>query len=72
MSNELITLGEAIEPPEVDQEKLTEIYNCVKSDSFDAAVFNSILVAAQSYLCAHEIDYEDIDLPFAEYIGDMH
>ena len=47
-----------------------EIYAVVKSDDFDAAKFNALLMAVVTYLDAHGVDYADKQLPWAEAVVD--
>lgn len=70
MSNEeVITIGENFEPPVINMEVTQSVYDCVRSDEFDIAKFNSLLFAVVTYLDAHNVDYGDKALPWAELVG---
>lgn len=66
MSEDIITLGDNFEPPVVCMETTQSIYNCVRTEDFDVAVFNSLLMAVVTYLDKHEVKYSDKALPWAE------
>jgi len=66
MSEEIITLGDNFEPPVVDMEITQNIYDCVRTEEFEVAVFNSLLMAIVTYLDIHEVKYADKALPWAE------
>jgi hypothetical protein len=66
MKEELITLGENLQPPVVDMKITQDIYDCVRTNEFDIATFNSLLMAVVTYLDAHEVQYGDRSLPWAE------
>ena len=70
MSEEVITLGNNLMPPVVDLETTQNIYDCVRTDEFDVAVFNALLMATVTYLDKHEIEYGDKALPWAEFVGE--
>ena len=63
------TLGENMLPPEVDGQVAQEIYNCVRTDGFEVGTFNALLMAAVTYLDAHNVEYGDKALPWAESVG---
>ena len=66
MIEEIITLGDNFEPPVVDMETTQNIYDCVRTEEFEVATFNSLLMAIVTYLDAHEVKYADKALPWAE------
>ena len=66
MSEDIIILGGNMEPPVVDMETTQNIYDCVRTEEFDIAVFNSLLMAIVTYLDVHEVTYADKALPWAE------
>ena len=66
MSEEIITLGDNFEPPVVNIEVTQDIYDCVRTEEFDVAVFNGLLMAIVTYLDVHEVTYGDKALPWAE------
>lgn len=68
MSEEIIVLGENFEPPVVNMETTQAIYDCVRTDEFEVATFNSLLMAVVTYLDAHDVEYGDKALPWAEVI----
>jgi len=68
MSEEIITLGGNMEPPLVNMEVTQDIYDCVRTEEFDIAVFNGLLMAIVTYLDHHEVEYGDKALPWAELV----
>ena len=70
MSEEHIVLGGNFSPPVVCMETTKEIYECVRSEEFDVAKFNALLMAVTTYIDTHSGDYEygDKALPWAELI----
>lgn len=66
MSNEIITLGENINPPDVDSEISQALYNLVRDDEFTIGTFNAILFTIVVYLDKHKVKYGDKALPWAE------
>ena len=66
MSNETITLGDNFNPPVVCGDIAKEVYDVVRTDEFDVAVFNGLLMAIVVYLDTHSADYNDGGLPWAE------
>lgn len=66
MNEEIIILGENFEPPVVNMETAQAIYDCVRTDEFEVATFNSLLMAVVTYLDAHDVKYGDKALPWAE------
>ncbi len=55
-----------MEPPVVNMEVTQDIYDCVRTEEFDVAVFNSLLMAVVTYLDVHDVKYGDKALPWAE------
>ena len=68
MAEEIITLGGNMEPPHVCGETAMSVYDCVRTDEFDIAVFNGLLMAVVTYLDTHDIEYGDKALPWAELV----
>ena len=68
MSNEIITLGNNLQPPCVDMDITHSVYECVRTDEFEVATFNALLVAVVTYLDTHGADYGDNALPWAESV----
>jgi len=68
MTEEIITLGGNMQPPHVCSDTAQRIYDCVRTDEFDAPVFNALLMAIVTYLDEHNVEYGDKDLPWAELI----
>ncbi len=68
MTEEIITLGDNFEPPVVSMETTQDIYDCVRTEEFDVAIFNSLLMAIVTYLDVHDITYGDKALPWAEVV----
>ena len=68
MSEEIITLGDNFEPPVVDMEVTQDIYDCVRTEEFEIDVFNALLMAIVTYLDAHDVEYGDKALPWAELV----
>ena len=66
--SETITLGNNLTPPVANAEVTQNIYDCVRTDEFDVAAFNSLLLAVVIYCDAHDVDYADGGLPWAESI----
>ncbi len=66
MDTEIIILGENMNPPEVCLETSQDIYDCVRSDEFEVDKFNAMLMAVVTYLDAHDVEYGDKALPWAE------
>ena len=66
MNNDIIILGGNMEPPHVCMETTKKVYDCVRTEEFKADVFNSLLMAVVTYLDAHEVEYGDKALPWAE------
>lgn len=73
MSEEIIVLGENFEPPVVCLETTQAIYDCVRSEEFDVAKFNALLMAVTTYIDTHSGDFEygDKALPWAELVKSM-
>jgi len=69
MCEEIITIGDNLMPPVVNMEITQEIYKHVKTDEFDIAAFNSLLMCIVTYLDAHGVEYADRQLPWAELMG---
>ena len=67
--SEIITLGDNMQPPCVCSETAINIYDCVRTDDFDVAIFNALLIAVVTYLDAHDVEYADANLPWAESVG---
>jgi len=65
---DVITLGDNFEPPVVCSDTAKEIYNCVRTEEFDIAKFNSLLFAIVTYLDIHDVEYGDKALPWAELV----
>jgi hypothetical protein len=61
-----ITIGNNFDSPVVDMETTKQIYNCVRSDEFEIAKFNALLMAVVTYLDSHDVEYGDKSLPWAE------
>ena len=70
MIDEVVTLGNNLVPPVVDMETAQAIYDCVRTEEFDVAVFNSLLMAIVTYLEKHDVEYGDKALPWAEVVGE--
>lgn len=68
MSEDIITLGNAFEPPVVSIETSQDVYSCIKTDEFDVATFNGLLMALITYLDTHDIEYNNGGLPWAELV----
>jgi hypothetical protein len=68
MNEEIIVLGENFNPPVVNMEVTQDIYDCVRTEEFDVAVFNSLLMAVVTYLGEHDVDYANKGLPWAEVV----
>ena len=68
MNEDIITLGDNFQPPVIDVEMAHNIYECVRDDDFEVATFNSLLMAVVVYLDAHQVQYGDKALPWAELI----
>ena len=66
MDNQIITLGNNSQPPVVDMEVANAVYNCVRTEEFEIATFNALLMAIVTYLDKHEFKYGDKALPWAE------
>jgi len=66
MNEEVIILGGNMEPPVVSMEVTQGIYDCVRTEEFDVAVFNSLLMAIVTYLDEPDVEYADKALPWAE------
>lgn len=66
MSDEAITLGHNFQPPVVCMETTQAIYDCVRAEEFEVDKFNALLMAVVTYLDAHEVEYGDKALPWAE------
>ena len=64
----MITIGNNLNPPVVNMETSQAIYECVKADEFEVAVFNSLLMAVVTYLSVHDVEYGDKALPWAEEV----
>ncbi|MEE9459622.1 MAG: hypothetical protein V3V84_07665 [Candidatus Bathyarchaeia archaeon] len=64
----IITIGNNFEPPCVCMETSQSIYDCVRAEDFDVGKFNALLMAVVTYLDAHDVDYGDKALPWAELI----
>ncbi len=71
MSESMITLGGNMSPPWVDMETTQAIYDCVKTEEFEIDKFNALLMAIVTYLDAHDVDYGDRALPWAEEISEQ-
>jgi hypothetical protein len=71
MHEEVITLGNNMSPPMVDMETSQDIYNCVRTEEFDIAIFNALLMSVVTYLDAHDVDYGDKALPWAESVVEV-
>lgn len=71
MSEEVITLGENFQPPVVCMETTQAIYDCVRTEEFDLAKFNALLMAVVTYLDKHEVEYGDKALPWAESMKEI-
>ena len=69
MSETMIPLGGSFNPPCVDMETTQSIYDCVRTDEFEVAIFNSMLMAVVTYLDAHDVEYGDNALPWAEEVA---
>ena len=68
MKEEVITLGNNFESPVVNLQTSQAIYDCVRTDEFEVATFNSLLMAVVTYLDTHEVEYADKALPWAEIV----
>lgn len=66
MSEEIITLGGNMEPPCVCGDTAKSVYDCVRTEEFDVAIFNGLLMAIVTYLDVHKVEYGDKALPWAE------
>jgi len=66
MSDEVIVLGENFDPPVVNMAITQAIYDCVRTEEFEVAAFNSLLMAVVTYLDEHNVKYGDKALPWAE------
>ena len=69
--DQLITLGNNENPPEVNFEVSQSLYDCVRTDEFEVDVFNSILMTLIVYADAHKVGFSDGDLPWAESVGNI-
>ena len=63
-----ITIGNNFSPPVVCMETAKDIYEQVKSDEFEIAKFNALLMSIVTYLDKHGVEYADKELPWAELI----
>ena len=70
MKNTVITLGNNFMPPAVDMKTTQDVYDCVRTEEFEAEVFNALLMAVVTYLDKHEVEYADKALPWAEMVGE--
>ena len=52
----------------VNMETTQAIYECVRTDDFDVAAFNSLLMAVVTDLDTHGVEYGDKALPWAEEV----
>lgn len=71
MSETIITLGDTMQPPTVCMETSQLIYDCVRTEEFDIAKFNALLMAIVTYLDSHDVEYGDKALPWAEEISEQ-
>ena len=68
-NDEVITLSGNMEPPLVCIDTAKACYHSIeKTDEFDVAKFNGLLMAVVTYLDHHNIDYGDKALPWAELV----
>lgn len=67
--DEIIILGNNFKPPVVSMEATQKIYDCVRTEEFDVAIFNALLMAVVTYLDVHKVEYGDKALPWAESVG---
>ena len=65
-SNETITLGVNFLPPVACMKTTQNVYSHIRTEEFNIAKFNSLLLALVTYLDAHNVEYEDKQLPWAE------
>ena len=67
MSDATITLGNNLQPPAVNGEKCQEIYDLIRSEEFEPAEFNAMLMAVVVYIETHTgSTFNDDCLPWAE------
>ena len=69
---EIITLGNNMEPPVACMDTAKGAYAAAtKTDEFDVAIFNRLLMAIVTYIDHHNVDYGDKDLPWAELVAQV-
>ena len=66
MKEEIITLGNNIEPPVVNPRVASAVYDCVRTDEFEVGTFNGLLLVIVTYLDEHEVEFGNKSLPWAE------
>lgn len=72
MSEETISINDPIAPPVVCCDTYLAIYDLVRSDDFNVAKFNAMLMAVSAYLDHHEFEYGNAALPWAEDSDSFH
>lgn len=71
MSNEIVTLGNNMGPPVVCVDTAQGAYAAIeRTDGFDVAKFNGLLMAVVTYLDHHQVNYGDKALPWAELLSE--